>query len=63
MTYPNFTAEGIWNSIFIMDSMFREIAGEVAGYFGYNYPKLDDERVTAYLKHIRNLSKDVQTIY
>jgi aminoglycoside 6-adenylyltransferase len=62
-TYPNGEYENIWGGLAVMCDLFRVVAMEVAGHFDYRYPALDDERVTAYLQHVRNLPQDADRIY
>lgn len=62
-TYPDYKEENIWEALLEMDQLFRTTANFVADHFGYQYPKEDDERVTVYIKHVRNLPKDAMTIY
>jgi aminoglycoside 6-adenylyltransferase len=62
-TYPDFHEENIWDALFEMDQLFRTAAYRVAEHFGFHYPKQDDERVTVFLNHIRELPKDAKSIY
>ncbi|HEX6923366.1 MAG TPA: aminoglycoside 6-adenylyltransferase [Bacillales bacterium] len=62
-TYPDADYERIWESLFVMGDLFRTIAMNVAHYFDYEYPKKDDNRVTAHLKHVWALPKDAKEIY
>lgn len=54
-TYPDADFENIWRALFVMCELFRKTAIGVAEHFGYSYPYNDDERVTAYLRHIKIL--------
>lgn len=62
-TYPDSDYENIWQSLFNMCDLFRKIAINVANHFEFEYPYDDDKNVTAYLKHIKNLSKNAQEMY
>jgi aminoglycoside 6-adenylyltransferase len=62
-TYPDGEYQNIWQALFLMCDLFRETAIEVARYFGFEYPYGDDQRVTEYLKHVRSLPRDANTIY
>ncbi|MBO1626698.1 aminoglycoside 6-adenylyltransferase [Bacillus arachidis] len=62
-TFSNADYEKIWNSVFVMGDLFREIAIGIASYCGYEYPQGDDDRVTSYLKHVKSLPQDSKTIY
>jgi aminoglycoside 6-adenylyltransferase len=62
-TYTDAAEENIWNSLFVMCEIFRTNAISVADYFGFSYPYQDDQRVSDYLRHVKELPKDVKTIY
>lgn len=64
-TYPDYREENIWNSLFIMGDLFKEKALLLSENLGadYVYPMEYDNNVTEYLRHIRNLPKDANTIY
>lgn len=62
-TYPDLNEERMWAALLAMGDLFREKALVVASRFGYDYPALDDERVTAFLKHVRQLPRDAESIY
>lgn len=55
--------EGTWNALFATCDLFRSTAKVVAEHFGYSYPNEDDERVTSYLKHIKDLPASAKEIY
>ena len=58
-TYAEADVDKLWISLFGLTELFREVALEVAAHFGYEYPKLDDARVAAHLRHIQALPQDV----
>jgi aminoglycoside 6-adenylyltransferase len=62
-TYPNHEEDNIWNALYEMDQLFRMAASYVANHYSYQYPKEEDEKVTAYISHIKELPKDAKTIY
>ncbi|MEC0208847.1 aminoglycoside 6-adenylyltransferase [Paenibacillus ehimensis] len=62
-TFPDATYEGVWRALFVMGDLFRRTAQDVASRLNYEYPLEDDKRVTAYLKHVRNLAPDASEIY
>lgn len=62
-SYPDAEYENIWQALFIMCDLFREIALEVANYYQYDYPAMDDKRVSNFLQHIRILPQDAKGIY
>lgn len=57
-TFPEATYEGVWRALFAMGDLFRQTAQDVANRLNYEYPLEDDQRVTAYLKHVRHLAPD-----
>lgn len=62
-TYADAQPEHIWDSLFAVGDLFRQIGRCVAEHFGFNYPEQDDRNVTSYLQHIRRLPRDAKTIY
>jgi len=62
-TYADSHSEHIWESIFAMGDLFRQLGEFVANHFGFHYPSRDDKNVTTYLRHIRQLPQDARTIY
>lgn len=53
-TYPPAEPDLIWEALFAMGMLFREVAGEVAEAFGFDYPEKEDQAVSKYLRHIRD---------
>jgi aminoglycoside 6-adenylyltransferase len=62
-TYSDSSYENLWKALFASCDLFREMAQKVGDHFGFEYPYGDDERVTAHLKHIKNLPKDAKVMY
>jgi len=54
--------ERVWQALFDMGSLFRDLALTVAEHFGFDYPLGEDERVNAYLRRIRSLPADAMDI-
>jgi len=55
-TYPNAEPENIWNSLFLMLEIFRELATKISNQLQFNYNFKEDEKITQYLKGIMTLS-------
>jgi aminoglycoside 6-adenylyltransferase len=62
-TYSDAQLDHIWEALFSMDDLFRQIAKSVADHFAFNYPAQDDARVSAYVRHIRSLPRDATEIH
>lgn len=62
-TYSDSQLDNIWEALFSIDDLFRQIAKVVAAHFGFNYPEQDDSRVSNYIRHVRSLPKDAPVIY
>jgi aminoglycoside 6-adenylyltransferase len=62
-TYSDAGFENIWQSLLTMGSLFRRLAKYVASSFGFQYAQREDDNVSAYLRHIKNLPKDSTEIY
>jgi aminoglycoside 6-adenylyltransferase len=54
-TYSDADYEHTWEALYVTCALFRQLALEVAGHFGYAYPHEDDERMSAHLEHVRYL--------
>ena len=61
-SYADADAERTWEALLAMGELFHIVGVAIADVYGYEYPHLDDERVTAYLRHIRHLNKAAQQI-
>ncbi len=53
-TYAGADPEATWTALEVMCDLFRDVAIGVAERFGFDYPKRDDERVTAHLRRVRS---------
>lgn len=62
-TYSNANYDDTWESLYAMCDLLRVTALPVAEYFGFDYPQGDDERVYAFLRHVRSLPRDSKEIY
>ena len=62
-SYSDADYERTWDALLAMAELFRTIGVAIASAYGYEYPQLDDQRVTAYLHHIRGLGKAAPQIY
>jgi aminoglycoside 6-adenylyltransferase len=56
-TYADADEENAWNALFTMCELFRVTSRGVAGHFGLVYPQSNDERVSAYLRRVRELPR------
>jgi aminoglycoside 6-adenylyltransferase len=62
-TYAGLGIDENWDSLFAMGTLFRRTAQEIADHFGFQYPRHDDEKVTAHLEHVRRLPPVATEIY
>lgn len=62
-TYASGSKDDVWRALFAMANLFRATALYVAERLGFEYKSDEDERVTAYLEHIKHLSPDASKIY
>ncbi len=62
-TYSDSNYENIWGSIFIACELFRTLAKEIAEKLSFTYPVEDDQNMTSYLMHVRELPANSQEIY
>ena len=62
-TYADASYDATWDSLEAMCDLFRTTSKQLATHFGFVYPSEDDQNVTQYLKHVRELPKDASAIY
>jgi aminoglycoside 6-adenylyltransferase len=62
-TYADAGYDHTWDALFAMCDLFRDIAVEVGDHFGFAYPRGDDERISAHLRHVRRLPGDAKEMY
>ncbi len=60
-TYPDAEPGNIWNSLFIMTDIFRELAVEIADNFQFKYNSVEDKNIVEYLKKVMDLAKQKNT--
>ena len=58
-TYAGAGIADNWETLFRTMALFRRVATDVADDLGYAYPRELDRRVTAYVRDIKNLDRDV----
>jgi aminoglycoside 6-adenylyltransferase len=62
-TYSYYNAEHIWRALFNMGALFREIGTNVAKHFDYTYPLWDDEKVSTFIRAVKEMPKDADRFY
>lgn len=62
-TYSDADYGHTWDALLMMGNLFRRIAIAVAEQFGFAYPHGDDERVSAHMRHIRDLPRNAKEMY
>ena len=62
-TYADASYESTWDSLHMMCELFRMTAKQVGEHFGFDYPRNDDEKVSAHLNHVESLPKDAKEMY
>ncbi|MBM7601653.1 aminoglycoside 6-adenylyltransferase [Virgibacillus halotolerans] len=63
LTYADGSYDGVWNALFTMCELFRETAVFVANTFNFQYPYQEEQAVSGFLQHVRNLPADAAKIY
>jgi aminoglycoside 6-adenylyltransferase len=61
-SYSDARPEAAWEALFVMGELFRKVAKVVASHFGFTYPEQDDKNVSAFIRRIKALPKDAQTL-
>ena len=59
-TYPDAEPKNIWDSLFLMTEIFRELAKDIAAQFQFNYNIDEDEKITRYIKEVMHLPQAEQ---
>lgn len=54
-TYPQCEEGAIWEAMFVACDLYRSLAVELSEALSYEYPKRDDEAMTAYLREVRTM--------
>jgi aminoglycoside 6-adenylyltransferase len=62
-TYCDARYDKTWEALDTMCNLFRTIALRVAEHSGFDYPRSDDQKVSAHLKHVRSLPKTATEMY
>lgn len=62
-TYPQAEAEQIWQALQQTGDLFRQVALDVATQLHFEYDRVQDQQVSAYLEHIRTLRPQAQDFY
>ena len=62
-TYSDAGYDSTWEALYTTCDLFRKVAVQVAAHFGFDYPRGDDERVSAHLRHVRTLPRNAREIY
>ncbi len=52
-TYSDAQHDAIWNALFAMNELFRDVAQQIAKAYDFAYPSREDAAVSAYLRQIR----------
>jgi len=53
-TYSDSDYNNLWTAVFTACDLFRNIALQIADYFGYIYNKQEDESMMMYLNKVKN---------
>ncbi|MCI8507840.1 MAG: aminoglycoside 6-adenylyltransferase [Lachnospiraceae bacterium] len=62
-TYFGGTIEDAWSAVFCMCDLFDSTAQYVARELGYHYDREEGQAAAAFLRHVKELPKDVEEIY
>ncbi|WP_078579357.1 aminoglycoside 6-adenylyltransferase [Salipaludibacillus agaradhaerens] len=62
-TYSDSDYENMWQSVFIACKLFRILSHDVANHFHFSYPVEDDNNMTKYLRHLRDLPANAKEIF
>jgi len=62
-TYATGSYEDAWRALVAMVNLFRDTAKFVSESLDFEYPFEEDQRVTAYLKHVEHLAPNATEIY
>jgi aminoglycoside 6-adenylyltransferase len=62
-TYADAEYNRTWDALLAMGNLFRRTAVPVGEHFGFPYPFDEDRKVSAHMKHVRNLPKNAREMY
>ena len=57
-TYPDAVAGNIWQSLFAMTKLFRELALQIASAMHFSYNLTEDKNTSGYLASVYNMTKE-----
>jgi aminoglycoside 6-adenylyltransferase len=61
-TYVGAGIEENWDALFKTINLFRKVASEVGDHLGYVYPNDLDRRMMAYLRKVKNLDREAESL-
>ena len=53
-------SESDWAALWQTAALFRRVAGGVASALGFVYPQATDDRVSAFLREVQRMPRDVE---
>lgn len=56
-TYSDAQPHNVWESLFVTNELFRQVAQRIAREFGFDYPQQEDAAVSSFIRNIRSLAK------
>lgn len=62
-TYSDGDYEHTWDALETMCQLFRVTSRAVAEHFDFEYPREEDQKVSAHLRHVRDLPKNAEEMY
>ncbi len=62
-TYGDSSDENMWQSLFMMNDLFRLLGEEIAKQQNLSYPAEDDIKMTKYLKRLRSMPINAENIF
>jgi aminoglycoside 6-adenylyltransferase len=62
-TYAGSDYDELWQSLLTMGDLFRSVARQVAVHSKFEYPQGDDDRVSAHLRHVKDLPRHATELY
>lgn len=62
-TYRNAELPELWNALFLTVKLFQKVANHVAEQLGLSYPLTEQQYITEYLQHVKQLPKNAKQIY
>ncbi|MBS4537651.1 aminoglycoside 6-adenylyltransferase [Clostridium sp. D2Q-11] len=62
-TYADYQYKNIWESLFIFHDLFKETAEHVGENCGFEFPEDELERAFSFLKHVKELPENAESIF